>query len=56
VAADTTPALLQVNYASDWLLNEFSNEITMGSGVSRDRYGKGHQYQQQESGGGDWEN
>jgi hypothetical protein len=40
VAADSTPALLQVKYASNWLLNEFSNEITIGSGVLRDRYGK----------------
>jgi hypothetical protein len=56
VAADSTPAPLQGRYASNWLLNKFSDEITMGSGVSWDRYGKRHQYQQQGSGGGDWEN
>jgi hypothetical protein len=33
VAADSTPALLQGRCASEWLPDESSNEIMIGSGV-----------------------
>jgi hypothetical protein len=47
VAADSTPLLLQVQYKSDWLLDEPSNEFMMVSGVLRNFYRQRHQIEQQ---------
>jgi hypothetical protein len=47
VAADLTPLPLQVQYKSDWLLDEPSNEFMIVLGVLRNLQGQRHQIEQQ---------
>jgi hypothetical protein len=47
VAADLTPLPLQVQYKSDWLLDEPSNEFMIVLGVLRNLQGQRHQIEEQ---------